>query len=172
MDETELLKRTSAKIIDAAHLLIENESAALNRIKTLKEWHSADYTLCTAKEFNGITKQEYDQAIAIFADWWQKTTGTSVIRTLTELQLTELTGISEEGRSKRIEEDERFNELCRRQAVLIKQYQNGDRSNELFEEFEAVHMQIEMSRIIDYTDEAYQQFRQILHDAAERKTKK
>jgi len=84
----------------------------------------------------------------------------------------ELTGISEEERSKRIEQSERFNELCRRQAVLIKQYQNGDRSNELFEEFEAVHMQIEVSGMIDYTDEAYQQFRQILHDAAERKTKK
>jgi len=172
MDETELIRRTSAKIIDAAHLLMENDCAALRRIKTLKEWHNADYTLYTAKEFSGITKQQYDEALLIFADWWQKTTGRSVIRTFTELQLTELTGMSEEERCRRIEETERFNELCRRRDELIERYQNGDRSDDLFDEFEAVHMKIELSAMIDYTEEAYQQFERILHDVSERKSKK
>jgi len=50
--------------------------------------------------------------------------------------------------------------------------QNGDRSDELFEDFEPAHFQIECSAMIEYTDEAYQQFQQILHDAAEIKSRK
>jgi len=172
LDETDVYRRTSAKINEAAHLLLDNDCATLRRIRTLKDWHSADYTLHAAMQINGITRQQYDQAVSIFADWWEKTTGRSVIRAFTELQLSELTGMSEEERCKRIEESERFNELCNRRNDLIKRYQNGDRVDELFEEFEAVHLRIETSALIDYTDETCQQFHQILHDGAERKSRK
>lgn len=172
LDEKDLLRKTSAKINEAAQLLLDNDCATLRRIRTLKDWHSADYSLYTAMQINGITREQYNHAVAIFAGWWENTTERSVIRTFTELQLTELTGMSEEDRLSRIEKDERFKELCNRRDDLIKRYQNGDRTDELFDEFEAVHLNIETSALIEYTQEAYQQFRQILHDAAERKGRK
>jgi len=168
MDETKLLGKVSAEMNNAAQGLIENDCAALRRINNLKDWHKADYTLHSARELKGITKEQYHEAVSIFAEWWEQITGRSVIRTFTELQLSELTGMSEEQRRELEEGRERLNELCIRRDKLIKRYQQGGRSDELFEEFLKLHSEIECSAIIDYTEETYRLFREIFDEASKR----
>jgi hypothetical protein len=68
--ETELIGKAAAKINDAAQRLVSDDFAALRCIKRLSDWHNADYTLYTAREFNGITKDQYNHAVSIFAEWW------------------------------------------------------------------------------------------------------
>jgi hypothetical protein len=168
MHETKLLAKAAAKINNAAQDLMANAFAPLRGIKSLKDWHAADYTLHTAKELRGITKEQYQQAVLIFADWWETTTGRTVIRAFTELQISELTGMSEDQRRELEEGNERLNELLRQREQLINRHQQGDRSDELFEQFLKLHWQIECSAIIDYTEETYRLFNEIVAEASKR----
>lgn len=168
MEERDLVEKVAHRITQNAQKLLENDCATLRRIRTLKEWHEADYTLCSAREIDGISKEQYDIALAIFAEWWKKTTGRSVIRTFSELQLSELTGITEEQRLEMQEAQERLDDLLRRQAELIERYRAGDRGDELLREFVDVDSELTCSALIDYTRDYNRQIIEILAKAAAR----
>jgi hypothetical protein len=91
-----------------------------------------------------------------------------VIRTFTEVQLAELTGMSEEQRRELEESRERLNELFMRQSRLIERYQQGDRSNEFFGAFLTLELELSSFGCIDYTDEMYRLFNAIHEEALKR----
>jgi hypothetical protein len=128
--------------------------------------------LCGAREFDGISKEQYDRALAIFSEWWKRTTGRSVIRTFSELNLSELTGITEEQRLYREEAQERLAVLLRRQSELIDRYRAGDRSDALLEEFSEVDLKLMGYGIIEYDLEYTQQIMEISKEAAARRREK
>jgi hypothetical protein len=172
MEERDLLEKATQRLTHKAEKLLENDCASLRGIKSLKEWHEADYVLCGAREFDGISKEQYDRALAIFSEWWKRTTGRSVIRTFSELNLSELTGITEEQRLYREEAQERLAVLLRRQSELIDRYRAGDRSDALLEEFSEVDLKLMGYGIIEYDLEYTQQIMEISKEAAARRREK
>jgi hypothetical protein len=102
----------------------------------------------------------------------ERTTGRSVIRTFSELNLSELTGITEEQRLYREEAQERLAVLLRRQSELIDRYRAGDRSDALLEEFSEVDLKLMGYGIIEYDLEYTQQIMEISKEAAARRREK